>query len=126
MPVARLLERFWSLKLFARISFSIYNYTSIILETVITNMILQTVITNMILETVITNMILETVITNMILQTVITAPRTNQSEKHSVSSIWNQTSVGLLFNNHLLYGFVYLIFIFIRNAYAKKSINRKV
>ena len=51
--------------------------------------------------------------------------RTNQSERHSVSSICNQTSFGLLFNNHLLYGFVYL-YIFIQNAYANKKVfNRK-
>ena len=50
--------------------------------------------------------------------------RTNQSERHSVSSIWNQTSFCLLFNNHLLYGFVYL-YIFIQNAYANKKVFKK-
>ena len=51
------------------------------------------------------------------------SPRTNQSEKHSVSSIWNLTCFGL-FNNLLPYEFVYFI-LFVQNVYADKKVFKK-
>ena len=51
--------------------------------------------------------------------------RTNQSEQRSVSSIWNQTCFGLWFNNHLLYGFVYVIHFHSKCMCQQKSIYEK-
>ena len=53
------------------------------------------------------------------------APRTNQSEQHSVSSILNQTCFDLYFNNHLLYGFVYTIHFHSKCICRPKSIKGK-
>ena len=50
--------------------------------------------------------------------------QTHQSEQHSVSSIWNRV---LVFNSIIIYFMdLFMLYIFIQNAYAnKKVLNKK-
>ena len=60
---------------------------------------------------------------------VTSLPRTNQSEKHSVSFIWNQTSIKykrLVYNSTIfkLTG-LFILYFFIQNVYADKNLFKK-